>query len=64
MRGDVVVVMDSTTPRGSWILVKVITTFPDKKGLVRVVHLQTKTNVMERPVTKLYQLQTDKLDCR
>ena len=51
--GDVVVVMDSTTPRGSWILGKVIKTFPDKKGLVRVVQLQTKTNIIERPVTKI-----------
>lgn len=44
MPGDVVMVMDST---------RVLKTFPDKKGLVRVVHLQTKTNVIERPVTKI-----------
>ncbi len=53
MPGDVVMVMDSTAPRGSWVLGRVLKTFPDKKGLVRVVRLQTKTNVIERPVTKV-----------
>lgn len=53
MPGDIVVVMDSTTPRGSWVLGRILKTFPDKKGLVRVVSLQTKTNVIERPVTKI-----------
>nr|XP_054593653.1 uncharacterized protein LOC129160674 [Nothobranchius furzeri] len=47
--GDVAMVMDYTTPRGSWVLGKVLKTFPDKKGLVRVVRLQTKTNIIERP---------------
>ena len=49
--GDVVV--DSTAPRGSWLLGKILQTFPDKKGLVRSVRLQTKTSVLERPVTKI-----------
>lgn len=51
--GDVVVVIDSTAPRGSWILGKILETFHDKKGLVRYVRLQTKTSVLERPVTKI-----------
>lgn len=50
--GDIVVVMDSTAPRGSWLLGRVVETFPDKKGLVRSVRLQMKTNILERPVTK------------
>lgn len=54
--GDVVV-MDSAAPRGSWLLGRVLETFPDKKGLVRTVRLQTKTNILERPVTKLCLLQ-------
>lgn len=53
MPGDVVMMMDSTAPRGSWVLGRVLETFPDKKGLVCVVCLQTKTNVIERPVTKI-----------
>ena len=49
--------MDSTAPRGSWLLGRVVETVPDKKGLIHSVHLQTKTNILERPVTKLCLLQ-------
>ncbi|TDH06297.1 hypothetical protein EPR50_G00132240 [Perca flavescens] len=31
--GDIVLVADSTAPRGSWLLGKVLQTFPDKQGL-------------------------------
>lgn len=55
--GDVVVIMDSSAPRGSWLLGKVLEVFADKRGLVRSVKLQTKTNIIERPVTKLCLLQ-------
>ncbi len=51
--GDVVMVVDPNAPRGSWILGKVLTTEPDKKGLVRSVTLKTKTSTIKRPVTKL-----------
>ncbi len=51
--GDIVVIMDATAPRGSWLLGKVLETFQDKRGLVRSVRLQTKSNVIERSVTKL-----------
>lgn len=40
--GDVVVIMDPTAPRGSWLLGKVLEIFPDAKGMVRSVQLQTK----------------------
>lgn len=52
-QGDIVVIMDSTAPRGSWPLARVLETSPDKKGLVRSVRLQTKNSVIERPVAKL-----------
>ena len=51
--GDIVIVMDSTAPRGSWLLGRVTETFPDKHGVVRSVRLKTKSSVVERPVTKL-----------
>ncbi|KAK0139489.1 hypothetical protein N1851_023681 [Merluccius polli] len=51
--GDIVVIMDTTAPRGSWPLGKVLESFRDKRGLVRSVRLQTKSSVIERPVTKL-----------
>lgn len=51
--GDIVIVVDSAAPRDSWLLGRVLETFPDKNGLVRSVRLNTKNNVFERPVTKL-----------
>ena len=55
--GDIVMVMDAAAPRGSWLLGRILETFPDKKGFVRSVRLQTKTNVLERPISKLCLLQ-------
>lgn len=52
-QGDIVLVADATAPRGSWILARVTETFPDSKGLVRSVRLQTKTSQLERPVSKI-----------
>lgn len=51
--GDVVLIVDSTAPRGSWLLGRILETFPKRNGLVRSVSLQTKTSIIERPVTKI-----------
>lgn len=51
--GDIVIIMDSSAPRGSWPLGRVLEAICDKKGLVRSARLKTKTNILERPVTKL-----------
>lgn len=51
--GDVVVIADATAPRGSWMMGRVLSTISDSKGLVRSVRVQTKTSILERPVTKL-----------
>lgn len=51
--GDIVMVVDSTAPRGSWVLGRIEGVLPDSKGLVRTVQIRTKTGVYERPVTKL-----------
>lgn len=51
--GDIVDIMDASAPRGSWPLARVLEVFPDRQGLVRSVRLQTKSNTVERPVTKL-----------
>ncbi|XP_052431710.1 uncharacterized protein LOC127972320 [Carassius gibelio] len=55
--GDVVLVVDSSSPRNSWIMGRVIQTIPDSSGTVRRVKLKTKTNVLERPVNKLCLIQ-------
>lgn len=54
---DVVLVVDSSSPRNSWIMGRVVETLPDSSGAVRRVKLQTKTNVLERPVNKLCLIQ-------
>ena len=51
--GDIVLIADATAPRGSWLMGKVLDVRADAKGLVRSVRLQTRTSVLERPVTKL-----------
>ena len=51
--GDVVLVVDDCAPRNSSIMGKIIETFPDKKGLVRRVRIKTKTNILDRPITKI-----------
>ncbi len=52
-QGDIVLVADASAPRGSWMLARVTEAFPDSKGLVCSVRLQTKTSQLERPVSKL-----------
>lgn len=51
--GDIVTIMYASAPRGSWPLARVFEVFPDRQGLVHSVNLQTKANIVERPVTKL-----------
>lgn len=51
--GDIVMIVDETSPRNSWPLGRVVETFPDRKGLVRQVKVRTKSSELCRPVTKL-----------
>lgn len=55
--GDVVLIADYAAPRNAWIMGRIIDTFPDVKGHVRRVTVQTKTNKLDRPVSKLCLLQ-------
>ncbi|XP_039509456.1 uncharacterized protein LOC120464180 [Pimephales promelas] len=55
--GDVVLVVDSSSPRNSWIMGRVVQTLPDSSGTVRRVKLKTKTSTLERPVNKLCLIQ-------
>ena len=55
--GDLVIIMDPTAPRGSWLMGKIIDTHPDKRGLVRSVKLKTKTGQLDRPINKICLLQ-------
>ena len=51
--GDVVLIVDDSAPRGSWVMGKVEKTVSDAKGLVRRAFVKTKTNVLETPIDKL-----------
>lgn len=45
--GYIVLVLDPTAPQGSWPLSRILETFPDDKGLVYTVKINTKNSVLE-----------------
>ena len=51
--GDVVLIGDETAPRCSWLMGRVLETYPDKHGHVRSVKVKTMTSTLIRPITKL-----------
>lgn len=51
--GDVVLIVDSNSPRNSWPMGIICETIPDSNGLVRQVKVKTATNILIRPVDKL-----------
>lgn len=55
--GDIVLVMDESTPRMNWPLGRVTEVYLGKDGLVRSVKLQTKSAVLVRPIHKLCYLE-------
>lgn len=60
--GDLVLIMDNTAPRNSWLMGRVMQTFPDRKGLVRQVKIKTRTSCLDRPITKVCLLQEAEAD--
>eukprot|EP00064_Thunnus_orientalis_P025090 superscaffoldBa00011876_g25416 len=38
--GDIVLIVDNTAPRKSWVMGRVLQTFPDRRGFVRQVLLE------------------------
>jgi len=55
--GDLVIIMDSTAPRNSWPVGRVIQSFPDRRGFVRQVRIKTRSSCLDRPITKVCLLQ-------
>lgn len=51
--GDIVLIVDESAPRNSWIIGKIVEEIKDNRGLVRQVRIKTKTNELDRPVTKV-----------
>ncbi|GAA6087284.1 uncharacterized protein LOC120720149 [Tachysurus ichikawai] len=56
-RHTVVLIVDNTAPRNSWLIGRIIQTFPDRRGFVHHEQVKTKTNCLERPITKVCLLQ-------
>lgn len=55
--GDLVLIIDESAPRGSWLMGRIVKTTEDENGVVHKVRVKTKTNELERPITKLGLLQ-------
>lgn len=51
--GDVVIILEKNLPPSCWLLAKVLEIHPGQDGLVRIVTLKTKNNILKRPVVKL-----------
>ena len=56
--GDIVVLIDSSSPRSTWPTGRVIQTFPGTDGVVRSVKIQTKGTERHRPVHTLFLLES------
>ena len=54
---DVVLIKDENTPRHLWPLGLVTKVIEGRDGLVRTVHLKTKSTVLVRPITKIVMLE-------
>lgn len=50
---DVVVIKEKHFPPNTWLMAKVLETYPGKDNLVRVVSLKTQNNILKRPIAKL-----------
>lgn len=55
--GDIVLIVDNSAPRNSWIMGRILKTTPDASGIVRRACVQTKTCQLDRPISKLCLLQ-------
>jgi hypothetical protein len=56
--GDIVVIIDPATPRGSWPTGRILQTFPGDDGVVRSATVQTKGTERHRPAHHLFPLES------
>lgn len=50
---DLVIIVDEKAPRNSWLLGRIVKTFPDSQGIVRNALIKTKSSTLLRPIHKL-----------
>ena len=58
--GDLVIVVDYSTPRGTWQLGRIIEVYRDSDKIVRSVDVKTKFGVFRRPATKMQRSRSDR----
>ena len=51
--GDIVIIVDDSAPRNSWLTGRIVETIMDKKGLVRQLRIKSKSGFLTRPITKV-----------
>ncbi|XP_033120774.1 uncharacterized protein LOC117119905 [Anneissia japonica] len=51
--GDIVLVMDESLPRNSWLLGRIVEVNVDSSGFVRSCSVKTQHSVLKRPISKL-----------
>lgn len=56
--GDIVLIVDSSLPRGTWPRGEIVATHPGPDGTVRIVDVRTKHGILRRPATRLIILTT------
>ena len=56
-------IIDTSVPRNAWPMGRIVEVMRDKKGLVRMGRVQTRTNVLLRPVDKLCTLLEVDTEC-
>jgi hypothetical protein len=52
-KGDLVLIVDSNSPRNIWPRGRVVSTTPGRDGRVRIAEISTKGGVLNRPANKL-----------
>ena len=55
--GDIVLISEDKTPRGKWLLARIIETYPGKDNLIRTVLLQTAKGQLKRPIQRCCKLE-------
>ena len=63
MVGDIVLMVDNTSPRSNWPLARITEVFTNPKdGLVRAVMAKTNGGMLKRPIDKLVLLEASEQD--
>ncbi len=61
--GDIVLILDESSPRQTWPLARVVKTFSGRDGLVRSAQVKTKWTKLTRPIHKLCLLEESGSSC-